>query len=53
MFVTPDLSTVSNAKNYEWGVKCSVKRCLDLEFDGFDDVDEVQMKKKEKIAGSN
>ncbi|KAG6424754.1 hypothetical protein SASPL_115174 [Salvia splendens] len=53
VFVTPDLSTVSNDKMNGWGVEGSVKRCLDLEFDGCDDVGEVQMKKKEKIAGSN
>ncbi|KAG6383575.1 hypothetical protein SASPL_156663 [Salvia splendens] len=51
VFVTPDLFLVSNEKTHGWGVEGSVKRCLDLEFDGCDHVDEVQMKKKEKIAG--
>ncbi|XP_042023819.1 replication protein A 70 kDa DNA-binding subunit A-like isoform X2 [Salvia splendens] len=53
VFDTPNLSTVSNDKNHGWGAEGSVKRCLDLEFDRCADVGEVQMKKKEKIAGSN
>ncbi|KAG6386836.1 hypothetical protein SASPL_152012 [Salvia splendens] len=51
VFVTPDLSLVSNEKTHGWGVEGSVKRCLDLEFDGCDHVVELQMKKKEKIGG--
>ncbi|KAG6424606.1 hypothetical protein SASPL_115024 [Salvia splendens] len=53
VFVTPDLSTVCNEKHKGWGVEGSAKRCLDLDFDCCDDADEVQMKKKDKIAGSN
>ncbi|KAG6399826.1 hypothetical protein SASPL_141311 [Salvia splendens] len=43
----------SNEKIHGWGVEGSAKRCLDLDFDRCDDVDEVQIKKKEKIVGSN
>ncbi|XP_042018976.1 uncharacterized protein LOC121766799 [Salvia splendens] len=48
-FVTPDLSSVTNEINHECNIEGSVKRCLENDFNSYDDIFSSQKNKNKKV----